>query len=86
LAWGDDNKRIVSKLRVQPADVLDLNHVFHRDGWRKDMGVKGAVAVLFNPPLHQVQKSRHLQLGQPASERSAAGVCRQRCVCGRACV
>ena len=45
---GDDNKRIVSKLRVQPADVLDLNHVFHKDGWRKDMGVKGAVAVLFN--------------------------------------
>ena len=45
---GDDNKRIISKLRVQPADVLDLNSVFHRDGWRKDMGVKGAVAVLFN--------------------------------------
>jgi ribonuclease D len=45
---GDDNKRIISKLRVQPADVLDLNSVFHKDGWRKDMGVKGAVAVLFN--------------------------------------
>ena len=45
---GDDHKRIVSKLRVQPADVLDLNHVFRKDGWRKDMGVKGAVAVLFN--------------------------------------
>jgi len=45
---GDDHKRIVSKLRVQPADVLDLDHVFRKDGWRKDMGVKGAVAVLFN--------------------------------------
>ena len=45
---GDDHKRIVSKLRVQPADVLDLNHVFRKDGWRKYMGVKGAVAVLFN--------------------------------------
>lgn len=45
---GDDHKRIVSKLRVQPADVLDLNTVFRRDGWRKDMGVKAAVAVLFN--------------------------------------
>ncbi len=45
---GDDNKRIISKLQVNPVDVLDLNSVFSRDGWRKDMGVKGAVAVLFN--------------------------------------
>jgi len=45
---GDDRKRIVEKLGVEPQDVLDLNHVFRRRGYRKDMGVKGAVAVLFN--------------------------------------
>ena len=28
--------------------MLDLNHVFRQRGYRKDMGVKGAVAVLFN--------------------------------------
>jgi len=45
---GDDTKRIQSKLGVQPADVLELNTVFRQRGYRKDMGVKGAVAVLFN--------------------------------------
>lgn len=45
---GDDRKRIISKLGVEPADVLELNTVFHQKGYRKDMGVKGAVAVLFN--------------------------------------
>ena len=45
---GDDRRRIVSKLGVEPAAVLDLNSVFWRDGYRRDMGVKGAVAVMFN--------------------------------------
>ncbi|WP_300650258.1 3'-5' exonuclease [Hydrogenophaga sp.] len=45
---GDDTKRIVSKLAVEPAAVLELNTVFRERGYRKDMGVKGAVAVLFN--------------------------------------
>ena len=45
---GDDRKRIISKLGVEPAAVLDLNTLFWRDGYRRDMGVKGAVAVLFN--------------------------------------
>lgn len=45
---GDDRKRIVAKLRVEPADVLELNTIFRGRGYRKDMGVKGAVAVLFN--------------------------------------
>ena len=45
---GDDRRRIVSKLGVDPAGVLELNTVFRERGYRKDMGVKGAVAVLFN--------------------------------------
>jgi ribonuclease D len=45
---GDDRKRIAAKLRVEPSDVLELNAVFRERGYRKDMGVKGAVAVLFN--------------------------------------
>ena len=45
---GDDRRRIVQKLGVEPQDVLDLNHVFRQRGYRKDMGVKTAVAVLFN--------------------------------------
>ncbi|MGE0098292.1 MAG: 3'-5' exonuclease [Hydrogenophaga sp.] len=45
---GDDTRRIVSKLEVEPRGVLELNTVFRARGYRKDMGVKGAVAVLFN--------------------------------------
>ncbi|MBD9394222.1 3'-5' exonuclease [Acidovorax sp. ACV01] len=45
---GDDKKRIQAKLGVVPEGVLELNHVFRQQGYRKEMGVKGAVAVLFN--------------------------------------
>lgn len=44
---GDDRKRIQARLGVQAADVLELNTVFRQRGYRKDMGVKAAVAVLF---------------------------------------
>ena len=45
---GDDRRRIIHKLGVDPQGVLDLNHIFRERGYRKDMGVRGAVAVLFN--------------------------------------
>ncbi len=54
---GDDTKRIVSKLRVEPAGVLELNAVFRQRGYRKDMGVKGAVAVLFNQRFIKSKKA-----------------------------
>jgi len=44
---GDDRKRIVHKLGIEPQGILELNAIFHQRGYRKDMGVKGAVAVLF---------------------------------------
>ena len=36
------------KLGVDLQGVLDLNAVFHERGYRKDMGVRGAVALMFN--------------------------------------
>ena len=54
---GDDRKRIQSKLGVQAADVLDLNTVFRERGYRKDMGVKGAVAVLFDQRFIKSKKA-----------------------------
>lgn len=45
---GDDKKRIIHKLGVEPQGILELNTIFRERGYRKDMGVKGAVAVLFN--------------------------------------
>lgn len=43
----DDKKRIVQKFGVEPRNVLDLDTVFRERGYRKQMGVKAAVAVLF---------------------------------------
>ncbi|MCU0763948.1 MAG: 3'-5' exonuclease domain-containing protein 2 [Hydrogenophaga sp.] len=54
---GDDNKRIRSKLAVEPAGVLELNAIFRARGYRKDMGVKGAVAVLFQQRFIKSKKA-----------------------------
>ena len=54
---GDDRKRIVQKLGVEPAGVLELNTLFRERGYRKDMGVKGAVAVLFNQRFIKSKKA-----------------------------
>ena len=54
---GDDTKRIKSKLLVEPAGVLELNHIFREQGYRKDMGVKGAVAVLFHQRFIKSKKA-----------------------------
>jgi ribonuclease D len=54
---GDDRKRILQKLGVEPCNVLELNTVFRERGYRKDMGVKGAVAVLFNQRFIKSKKA-----------------------------
>ena len=43
----DDKRRIANKLGVEPRDVLDLDTVFRQRGYRRQMGIKAAVAVLF---------------------------------------
>ncbi len=54
---GDDRKRILAKLAVEASGVLELNNVFRQRGYRKDMGVKGAVAVLFNQRFIKSKKA-----------------------------
>ena len=54
---GDDKKRITCKLGVDLQGVLDLNAVFREKGYRKDMGVRGAVAVLFNQRFIKSKKA-----------------------------
>jgi hypothetical protein len=43
----DDKRRIERKLGVEAANVLDLDTVFRQRGYRRQMGTKAAVAVLF---------------------------------------
>jgi ribonuclease D len=54
---GDDVRRITRKLGVVAGNVVDLNDVFRRDGYRKDMGVKAAVALLFNKRFLKSKKA-----------------------------
>ena len=54
---GDDRKRIVHKLGVDLQGVLDLNAIFKDKGYRKDMGVRGAVAVMFNKRFIKSKKA-----------------------------
>ena len=54
---GDDRRRIISKLGVDPQGVLDLNTVFRERGYRKDMGVRGAVAVMFDKRFIKSRKA-----------------------------
>ena len=54
---GDDRRRITHKLGVDLQGVLDLNIVFRARGYRKDMGVRGAVAVLFNQRFIKSKKA-----------------------------
>lgn len=62
---GDDRKRILHKLGLAPVGVLDLNHVFRDRGYRKDMGVKGAIAVLFGQRFSKSKKAATSNWAQP---------------------
>ena len=44
---GDDRKRIVAKMAIEPHGIVDLNVDFKQLGHRREMGVRGAVALLF---------------------------------------
>jgi len=62
---GDDRRRILSKLGVEPRGVLDLNHLFQERGYRKDMGVKAAVALMFNRRFIKSRKATTSNWAQP---------------------
>ncbi|MEI8171257.1 MAG: 3'-5' exonuclease [Rhodoferax sp.] len=43
-----DHVQIMRTLGVRPQNVLDLNDIFREKGYVKELGVRSAVAVLFN--------------------------------------
>lgn len=52
-----DRRQVYAKLGVQLGGVVDLNTVFHSDGYHKDMGVRVAVGLVFK---QRFAKSRHV--------------------------
>ncbi len=67
---GDDRRRIISKLGVDPQGVLDLNTVFRERGYRKDMGVRGAVAVTFEKRFIKSKKASTSNWANPQLSES----------------
>ena len=62
---GDDRKRILHKLGVEPQGVVELNERLHARGWRREMGVKAAVAVLFGKRFAKSKKVATSNWAQP---------------------
>ena len=61
---GDDLRRIRAKLGVEVRGVVDLNGLFRQRGHRQDVGVKSAVALLF--------QRRFLKSGKASTSNWAA--------------
>ena len=66
-----DQQQILRTLGVRPKNVLDLNAVFRSRGYAKELGVRGAVAVVFNKRFLKSRKAttsnwsnRHLSESQ----------------------
>ena len=54
---GDDRKRIQQRLGVDPPLLLDINTLFREKGYRKELGIKGAVAVMFGQQFTKSKKA-----------------------------
>jgi ribonuclease D len=54
---GDDKKRIRSKLGIEPQGIVEINTLFRQLGYRKEIGVKSAVAVLFKQRFIKSKKA-----------------------------
>lgn len=52
-----DNTQIRRTLGVEPENVLDINTIFKAKGYTKELGVKSAVAVLFNQRFIKSRKA-----------------------------
>lgn len=61
-----DKTQIRGKLGIEPVAVLDLDTIFRAQGYRKSIGVKAAVAVLFN---RRLMKSKRIGTSNWSSRR-----------------
>ncbi len=62
---GSDRSQILAKLGVVPQAVLDLNAVFSRRGYRRDMGVRAAVALMFEQRFLKSKKTTTTNWAMP---------------------
>ena len=63
---GSDRAQIQAKLGLVPKGVLDLNQVFLQRGYRRDIGVRSAVALVFGQRFAKSKKVTTTNWAQPA--------------------
>jgi ribonuclease D len=56
---GSDRKLLLKKFGVSPRGLIDLRPVFKKQGYRNTVGVRAAVAIVFNQQFH---KSKHVTM------------------------
>lgn len=56
---GSDRKLLLRKFGVSPRGLVDLRPVFKRQGYRSTVGIRAAVAIVFNEQFH---KSKHVTM------------------------
>lgn len=66
----DDRLRIRHKLGVEPANVLELNTVFRQRGHRREVGLKTAVALLFQQRFLKSKKTATTNWAAPQLSES----------------
>jgi ribonuclease D len=54
---GDDQKRIRAKLGIEPQGIVEINVLFRKLGYRKELGVKAAVATMFKQRFIKSKKA-----------------------------
>ena len=67
---GDDRKRIQAKLGIEPVRVHELGHDFRRQGYRQQIGVKSAVALLFERRFAKSKKAATSNWASPILSES----------------
>lgn len=56
---GSDRKLLLKKFGILPRGLVDLSPVFKRQGYRNTVGIRAAIAIVFNQQFH---KSKHVTM------------------------
>ncbi len=67
---GEDRRQITNKLGVRIQEVLDIDTIFRQRGYAKNIGVKAAIALLFN---RRFSKSKKMSTSNWANTRLSDG-------------
>jgi len=56
---GSDRKLLLKKFEVLPRGLVDMRQAFKKQGYRETVGIRAAVAIVFNQQFH---KSKHVTM------------------------